>query len=95
MVLELEITEAMSPRIVGVTPEYQLDECMAVMTSMSVRHLPVYENGKPIALLNIRHIMEALIQDREFVISELVKYVTGAPLEKPKNNQGVTVSDNY
>jgi len=89
MILDLEITEAMSPRIVGVTPEYQLDECMAVMTSMSVRHLPVYENGKPIALLNIRHIMEALIQDKEFVIGELVKYVTGTTIDKPKNNSGV------
>jgi CBS domain-containing protein len=85
-VLELDVSKAMSTKIVGVSPEYKLDECIALMTSLSVRHLPVFEHGRPIALLNIRHIMQALIQDNEFIISELVKYVTGVSMEKAKNN---------
>lgn len=85
-ILELKVTEAMSSKIVAVSPDYRLDECMAVMTSMGIRHLPVFEHDRPIALLSIRHIMEALIEDREFIISELVKYVSGGIFDEPNNN---------
>ncbi len=95
-ILELKVNEAMSSKVVAVSPEYRLDECMAVMSTMGVRHLPVIENDEPIALLSIRHIMEGLIQDREFIIGELVKYVNGGVvIEEPKNNLGPLKNDYY
>lgn len=94
-ILELNVAEAMSSKLVGVSPDYRLDECMAVMTSMGIRNLPVIENDKPIALLNLRHIMEALIQDREFIIGELVKYVTGVNGIGGENNGDFIGNNSY
>lgn len=76
--LDSPITQIMSRKIVYVTPDYRLEECLAVMSKMHVRHLPVMEKELPIALLSMRHIMEALIEDREFMLNELVRYVTGS-----------------
>lgn len=37
----------MSPKVVYVTSDYRLDECMAVMVKMKIRHLPVLEGDTP------------------------------------------------
>jgi len=76
--LEAKVADLMTRKIVYVNPEYKLNECLAVMVKMDVRALPVMENEKPIGLLSMRHIMEALIEDQEFMISQLVQYTTGS-----------------
>lgn len=76
--LQAKLSSIMSREIICVTPEYRLEECMALMSKRHIRHLPVLEEGIPIALLSMRHIMQALIEDKEFMIEELVKYVTGS-----------------
>lgn len=67
----------MSPKVVFVTADYRLDECMAVMVKMKIRHLPVLEGDTPIAFLSMRHIMEALVEENQFVVNQLVTYITG------------------
>lgn len=76
--LKLPITMFMTSKIVFVTPDYKLEDCLLVMTKLHIRHLPVLDGGAPVALLSMRHIMEALIQDNQFMITELTKYITGS-----------------
>ncbi len=76
--LRLRLSMVMTSKIVFVTPDYKLEDCMLVMTKLHIRHLPVLDEGVPVALLSMRHIMEALIQDNQFMITELTKYVTGS-----------------
>jgi CBS domain-containing protein len=64
-------------KIIYVTPEYTLEACLSIMAKTHVRHLPVIENNKPIALLSMRHIMEALIEERDLAVADLIKFVTG------------------
>ena len=78
-----KVADLMTRKIVYVTPEYTLNECLAVMTKMDVRALPVMQNKKPIALLSMKHIMEAQIEDQEFMISQLVQYTTGSNMPEP------------
>lgn len=72
------ISEMMTRKVAYVTPEYRLEECLDIMKALHIRHLPVMEDKRPVALLSMRHIMEALIEDREFQVDEMVKYITGS-----------------
>ncbi len=81
--LASKVADFMTRKIVYVSPEYKLNECLAVMTKMDIRALPVMENEKPIALLSMKHITEALIEDQEFLISQLVQYMTGSNIPEP------------
>lgn len=75
----------MVKNVLYITPDYNLDECLALMTKKHVRHLPVLdENSKVLAFLSIEDVVEAAIEDREFVISELTKYVTGSSFSEVK-----------
>ncbi len=76
--LDAPLAKFIQLRVIFVTQDYRLEECMAVMSKAKIRHLPVMENDKPIALLSMSQIMEALVQDKEFQIDELEKYITGS-----------------
>lgn len=67
--------------------EYRLEECMALMSKMKIRHLPVIHDGRAIAVLSMSHIMEALVEENEFMIAELTKYVTGSNLVSPVSSR--------
>jgi len=82
------VSTLMSLKVIFVTPEYRLEECMAIMSKLKIRHLLVTNQGVAVAFLSMRHIMAALIEDRSFMIEELTKYITGtvgfeAAEEKP------------
>jgi CBS domain-containing protein len=75
--LDASVAQVMRKRVVYVTEEYSLDECLAVMSMLKIRHLPVLDGETPIALLSLPQIVESLIGDREYLIGELVNYITG------------------
>jgi CBS domain-containing protein len=52
--------------------------CMALMTELRVRHLPVVEHGHLVGLVSIGDVMKAIIDEREFELEELHAYVAGA-----------------
>jgi CBS domain-containing protein len=91
--METKVTDLMSKSIVYVTPDYSLDECMAVMCKMKVRHLPVLLGDTPIALLSMRHIMEAIVEENEFMIGQLVAYITGGPSAHEKTNRNALIME--
>lgn len=79
----------MVDKVVYVTPNYTLEECLAIMESKKIRHLPVLEENKVIAMIGIQEISGTLIEDQDFLIGELTKYITGALIyekdESPHN----------
>jgi CBS domain-containing protein len=75
---ETSVRDIMSPRVLCVTPERTMDECMALMTSKRVRHLPVLEDGKLAGLVSIGDVVHALISEREFIIEQLTNYIQGS-----------------
>lgn len=82
--LSKKVDDAMTVNVAFVTEDYRLEECMAMMSKMRVSHLPVLKNGSPKALISMRHIMEALVEDKDFIIDELTKYVTGSNTVRPR-----------
>ena len=67
----------MTERVISVTPEQTLAECMALMTHHRVRHLPVIDAGQVVGVISIGDVVKAIMTQQEFTIQQLEKYITG------------------
>ncbi len=72
---ETPVEAVMSRRMLVVTPDTTTAACMALMTENRVRHLPVVEEGKLVGLVSIGDIVKDIIDEQQFVIEQLEKYV--------------------
>ena len=70
-----KVRDIMTSKVVYVTPEQSVAECMALMTDRRFRHLPVLEDDKVLGLLSIGDLVRATIDDQQFVIDQLVNYI--------------------
>jgi len=74
---DLAVQDIMSTRIYYVTPEKSVDDCMALMINKKIRHLPVLENNILAGVISIGDVVKAVIGEKEFIIDQLVHYITG------------------
>ncbi|MFQ5755656.1 MAG: CBS domain-containing protein [Acidiferrobacterales bacterium] len=71
------VGEIMSEKVVCVTPEQSVADCMALMTDKHFRHLPVIEDGKLVGVISIGDVVKAVISEQKFVIEQLEHYIAG------------------
>jgi len=74
---ETEVGELMTRSVLYATPENTLEECMALMTSKHIRHLPILENDTLIGIVTLADVAKGIISEQEFTIRELENYYTG------------------
>ncbi|MEJ2609138.1 MAG: CBS domain-containing protein [Candidatus Thiodiazotropha sp.] len=72
---ETSIKEIMSSQLVVVNPEQSIEECMAIMTDKRIRHLPVMKDEELIGIISIGDLVKAIIEEQQFVIEQLVRYI--------------------
>jgi CBS domain-containing protein len=75
--LDIEVRELMTSPVFFVGLEFNLDECMTIMTSKHFRHLPVINQGKLVGLISIGDVVKAEMQDRDLLITHLENYISG------------------
>jgi len=71
------VNEIMSRDVISVTSHDQIDECMRLMQSHHVRHLPVIDDGMIIGMLSSRDLFSAIIADQVQTIDHLEHYIRG------------------
>jgi CBS domain-containing protein len=71
------VSELMTQTVFYVSPENTVDECMALMTSKQIRHLPVLDRGRLAGIITLGDVVKRIISEQEFTIHELEKYVKG------------------
>ncbi len=76
---DASVREIMSDKVIYVEMDRLVEECMALMIEKRIRHLPVLENEKLIGLISIGDVVKAVIDEKEFVISQLVHYIKSTP----------------
>jgi CBS domain-containing protein len=74
---ETTVKDIMTAKVYVVGPEYGIDECMALMTEHSIRHLPVMEGTELAGVISIGDVVKAVISDQEFIIGQLEQFITG------------------
>lgn len=74
---ELKAREIMSATVYFVSPEQNIEDCMALFTNKRVRHLPVLQNNQLIGIISIGDVVKAIIAEQEYTIKHLENYITG------------------
>ena len=71
------VREIMSTTVVCARLDQSVEECMAVMTAKSVRHLPVLDHKRLVGIVSIGDMVKAIIADQKFMIEQLEHYIHG------------------
>ena len=65
------VSEIMTRNVFTVGPSTRTRECMSLMSQKKIRHLPVVDGNKVLAMISIRDIMDDIIADHEITIAQL------------------------
>jgi CBS domain-containing protein len=71
------VSELMTPNPYFVTPEQTIEDCMEVMSTKHIRHLPVMEGETIVGVISISDVVRTIIDNQKFTIDQLAKYITG------------------
>ena len=72
------VREIMSDKVVYVTPDQTVDECMAIMTERHFRHLPVLDDDLSLlGIVSIGDVVKETISEQQFIIQQMGKYISG------------------
>jgi CBS domain-containing protein len=74
---QTQVQEIMTSRVVTVTPQHSVEECMRTMTENRVRHLPVVERGTVVGVISIGDLVNWIISAHEETIGHLQSYIAG------------------
>ena len=72
------VREAMSSAVIVVDPAQTSDQCMALMTTRKLRHLPVVEGDQLLGLISIGDLVKDIIAEQQFIIGQLERYIVGS-----------------
>jgi len=74
---ETRVREIMKAQVICVEPSRPVEDCMAIMSSKRIRHLPVVQEGRLVGIVSIGDIVKQRAADREVEIRYLTDYITG------------------
>ncbi|MCL4722618.1 MAG: CBS domain-containing protein [Gammaproteobacteria bacterium] len=74
---ETLVRDVMTRRVLCVSADRTIEECMSLMTEQRARHLPVLDHKQVIGVISIGDLVKAIIDDQQTVIEELRQYISG------------------
>jgi len=75
---DTKLKDVMVSKMITVTNETTVEQCMGLMRQYRIRHLPVVEHDQLIGLVSMRDVMLAAIENKESEIRGLENYILGS-----------------
>ncbi len=73
---DTSVCELMTDAVFSIAPQNTLQDCMALMTTKHIRHLPVIKNERLIGIVTIGDVVSHIISNQELTIQQLDKYIS-------------------
>jgi len=74
---ETTVADIMTKSVYCIRPGARIEDCMALMTEKSVRHLPVMDDDRLDGVISIGDVVKATITHQEFIIDQLEHFIAG------------------
>jgi CBS domain-containing protein len=74
---DTKIKDVMSVRMITVTKDTTVEQCVDLMKQYNIRHLPVVENNQLVGLVSMRDVIAAAFENKESEIRGLENYIMG------------------
>jgi len=74
---DTRVAEIMTADVLTTGCDNTVNSCMEIMTEKKLRHLPVVEDGRVIAMVSIGDLVQAIIADQQEEIEHLEQYISG------------------
>lgn len=71
------VGEVMTRDLITITPEWHVEEAMALMTRRRCRHLPVVENERVVGMISIGDLLRWVTIHQEDHIRQMTDYISG------------------
>ncbi|PVY55315.1 MULTISPECIES: CBS domain-containing protein [unclassified Simplicispira] len=71
------VRDVMTTSVLCVHSTQTSEQCMQLMTSKRLRHLPVVDDGKLLGMISIGDLVKDIISEQKFIIEQLEHYITG------------------
>ncbi len=78
-VKDTSVKEIMTRQVAYVGLDDTNEDCMALITEMRIRHLPVIDEGKVIGVVSIGDLVKDAISEHQFIIKQLERYIYDIP----------------
>ena len=74
---DTRVADIMTADVLTTSCDNTVNSCMEVMSEKKLRHLPVVEDGRVIAMISIGDLVQAIITDQQEEIEHLEHYISG------------------
>jgi CBS domain-containing protein len=72
---DAKVGDIMTREVMVVNPKTRARDCMTLMSSRKIRHLPVVDGETLLGVLSIRDLMDAIIAEQKHTIEQLESYI--------------------
>lgn len=71
------VRDIMTSTVVSVSPNHTVDDCMRIVTTNRIRHLPVVQDEKVVGVVSIGDLVQRVIAVQGETIQYLQEYIVG------------------
>ena len=75
---ETPVGELMTKKVFYIDSQKTINDCMVMMTTKCIRHVPVIEDNQVMGIVTIGDVVNQIISEQEVTINHLENYITGS-----------------